>query len=201
MAVRTTMAALIARVRLLINDPSSATQQFADQDIQDVLDESRMDVVNQALKPRPTYTVGTIQYLNYYSQGGWEDDYVFKQYLTVVVTPATLEPIAGHFAFAQSTLPPVYITGKLYDVYRVAADLLERLTARWVLSYNITANGQNLQRSQAAAALQNLAKTYRQKQRAGVIKMIRSDIAASQATALSLDAKPLDYFASGNGNG
>lgn len=200
MAVRTTMAALITRVRLLIHDPSSTTEQFTDQEIQDVLDESRMDVVNQALEPRPTYIVGSIQYLNYYSQGGWEDDYMFKQYLTVVVTPTTLEPIAGHFAFAQSTLPPVYVTGKLYDVYRAAADLLERWAAVWAFSYNMNVNGQNLQRGQVTTALQNLAKTYRQKQRAGVIKMVRSDIAANQATDLSLAAKPLDYFASG-GNG
>lgn len=201
MAVRSSMAALIARTRLLINDLSSATQQFADQDIQDVLDESRVDVVNQALEPRPTYVVGTIQYLNYYSQGGWEDDYVFKQYLTIVVTPSTLEPIAGHFAFATSTLPPVYITGKLYDVYRAAADLLERWAAVWVFRYAATFDGQTAQRQQVAIALQNLATTYRKKQRAGTIKMIRSDIAANQATDLSLAAKPLDYFASGNGNG
>lgn len=200
MPVRSAMANLIARVRLLINDPSGSSSIFQDQDIQDVLDESRVDIVNQALDPRPTFSGSTIQYLNYYSAlGGWEEDYVFKQYLTLIVTPSTFEPIAGHFAFSTSTLPPVYITGKLYDVYRAAADLLERWAARWVLSYNINVDGQSLQRGQAAIALQNLAKTYRSKQRITTSAMTRSDLIGKQ-NAVSLDAKPLDYFASGDGS-
>lgn len=71
MAVRNSMTALIARVRLLVNDPIvNATAQFADQDVQDVLDESRQDIVNQALLGKPTYTGTSIAYLDYYSEIG-----------------------------------------------------------------------------------------------------------------------------------
>src|SRR5581483_3272951 len=166
MAVRSSMAALIARVRVLLNDPAGVSQIFDDQTIQDVMDESRIDVVNGVLVPKPTYSGASIQFLNCYSEvGGWEDDYVLKQYLTVTVTPSAVEPIAGHFQFSGTTLPPIYITGKLHDCYCAAADLLERQAAKWTLSYDVNVDGQSLKRSQAAVALQNLARTYRMKQR------------------------------------
>jgi hypothetical protein len=201
MAVRTTMASLIARVRLLINDPASGAQQFADQDIQDILDESRIDIKNGSLDVQPTYTNATIQYLDYYSSlGGWEDGMVLKQYLITVVTPTISEPITGHWQFAASTLPPVFISGSSHDIYRAAADLLERWAARWVLSYNINVDGQSLQRSQVATALQNLAHTYRLKQRASRIHTTRIDLnRGKNGSGLSLDAHEIDYMASGDG--
>jgi len=199
--VRPSMAALISRTRLLINDPLSATMQFADSDIQDVLDEGRIDIVNMSLIPKPTFTGSSIQYIHYYSDmGGWEDDYVLKQYLVVTVTPSIVEPIAGHFQFATTTLPPVSITGKLFDVYRSAADLLERLSARWVLSYNVNVDGQSLQRGMAATALQTLAKQYRTQQRAGSLTLVRTDIADGSSSgngAPTLAPTALDYLAKG----
>ena len=198
MAVRSTMAALISRVRLLINDPSGGSQTFADQDIQDVLDESRTDIKNMPMTAQPTYVGGSIQYLDYYTDlGGWEDDFVMKQFLTVTVTPATSEPIAGHWTFATTTLPSVYISGKTYDVYRAAADLLERWAAKWVLAYAFTSDGQSFQRQQAAIALQGLATTYRKKQRATSIGFSRGDLNAGVGNAPNLGATAIDYMGSG----
>lgn len=201
MAVRSTMAALISRVRSMINDQSGPNQVFSDQEIQDVLDAGRQDVVNSALIPKPTYTGATIQFLNYFSElGGWEDDYVVKQYLTTTVTPSSVEPIAGHFVFVQTTLPPLYITGKLHDVFRAAADLLERQAAKWVLSYNMTVDGQSLQRGQVTQALQSLAKTYRMQQRPRSISVVRSDLVSDgTGNGLSLSPTPIDYMSSGGG--
>lgn len=195
---RSSMAALIARVRLLMNDPAGASQQFSDDDIQGVLDEGRQDMVNVALIPTPTYASSTIQYLNYYSDlGGWEDDYVLKQYLTVTVSPASVEPIAGHFQFASTTFPPVYITGKLHDIYRAAADLLQRWSARWALSYTFSSDGQSFQRSQAAQALQNLAREYRLQQRPRMLKITRSDLADNQNGNQILGPTAIDYMGKG----
>lgn len=177
MAARSSMAALIGRVRTLINDPAGASQIFTDQTIQDVCDESRLDVVNVPLRATTTYSGGALQYLNYYSEyGGWEDDYVIKQNLMTTVTPSSAEPIAGKFSFSTSTYPTLYITGKQHDIYHAAADLLERWAAKWALSYDMTINGQSLHRSQAANALQKLAKTYRRQQRPSTISVKRSDL-------------------------
>lgn len=204
MPVRSTMANLITRVRLLINDtlPAGSGQIFTDQQVQDVMDESRADFKNEVMIPKPTFSGSTIQFLDYYTHlGGWEDDYVLKQFLVNVVTPGVVEPIAGHFQFAATTLPPVYISGKLFDVYRSAADLLERQAAQWVLRYNANVEGQSLQRSQAAMALQKLATTYRMKQRAHVLHLTRTDIRSQENMAGSgLGPLEIDYMGSGDGH-
>ena len=200
MAVRTTMAALIARVRLLISDqlPAGSGQIFADQDIQDVLDESRVDRSNVQLQASPTYSGNTIQYLDYYSElGGWEDDFTLKQYLINVVTPATSEPIVGHWTFATTTLPGVYISGKIYDVYRAAADLLERWSAKWALSYDFSADGQSFHRSQASGSLQKLAQSYRHKQRPTTSSLTRTDLGTGAGDAPHLGPTAIDYMGSG----
>ena len=196
---RASMAALIARVRILINDPAGGSQVFTDDDVQSVMDESREDVVNRALQAKPTFSGASIQNLKYYSEyGGGESDYVLKQYLTTTVTPSSVEEIAGHFVFAASTLPPVYVAqGKLFDVYRSAADLLERLAAKVALDFDFTSDGQSFRRSQKADALQKLACTYRHKQRPSSISMIRTDLNGGEQSVLSLGATPLDYMARG----
>lgn len=201
MAVRSTMASIIYRVRSLINDPGGTSQVFDDQTIQDVLDFGRQDIVNEVMIPKPTFTGSTIQFLNYYSHiGDWEDDIVFKQYLVNIVTPATLEPISGHIVFAATTLPPIYLTGKFYDTYRAAADLLERQAAQWSLSFDFSADGQSFKRSQAAQALQRLANTYRMQQRPRTIELTRTDIKSQDNMAgAGLGRLEIDYMGSGDG--
>jgi len=195
------MTALIQRVRVLINDtlPLGSGQIFTDDDIQAVLDEGREDVVNKTLIPRPTYSGATIQYLNYYHPyGGFEDDYVLKQYLTVPVTPSAVEPIAGHFQFSSNIFPPVMVTAKIHDVYRASADLLERWASKWALSYDVVVGGQSFKRSQAADLLMKLAAKHRMKQRPKSIIMVRSDINNSaQQSGISMGPTALDYMSSG----
>ena len=204
MAVRASMAALITQVRSMIFDPAGASQTFDDQTIQDVLDGGRDDVSNFALRPYETYSSPGLLYLDYYSEfggvqlGGWEDNAVLKQGLTVTVTPSVKEPIVGHWAFAASTFPPVYITGALHDVYRASADLLERWSARWALAYSFSSDGQSFQRHQASIGLLNLAKMYRQKQRPGTISMSRSDLGGQEgAVAAAVGPNELDRMAQG----
>jgi hypothetical protein len=198
MAVRSTLNTIIGRVRTLINDPSGASQTFDDQTIQNALDDYRQDVSNVALTPYLTYVSGTIQYLDYYHDlGSWEDGFVLKQFLTVVVTPSASEPIVGHWEFAASTRPPVYLTGSTHDIYRAAADLLERWAAKWALNYDFSSDGQSFKRSQAASMLQALAVTYRKKQRASNMSFTRSDLQSADVSSVGLGAKPIDYMSSG----
>lgn len=188
------MLPLIKRVRVLINDPSSAT--FDDQTVQDVLDESRLDIINEILTVKPTYTAGSVQFLNYYAKlGGWEDDVTFKQYLTIVVTP-TFEPIVGHALFATSTFPPIMATGKVYDMYQAAADLLERMSAQYVLQFSFSTDGQSFHPEQIQANLASLVTQYRRKQRPGTISMARSDLSSS-GQRVRLGPTDIDYIADG----
>ncbi len=198
MAVRSTMTQIIGRVRTLINDPSSASQIFDDQTIQDTLDDSRRDYVNEALTTAPTYVSGTIQYLNYWHElGSWEGGVVLKQFLYNTVTPSASDLIAGYWSFAATTLPPVYLTGSTHDLYRASADLLERWAAKWVLNYDFSSDGQSFRRSQAATALQTLAATYRGKQRATSIGFTRADLQSAGMASVGLEATEIDYMGSG----
>lgn len=200
MVLRSTMAGLITRVRLLINDPAGPSQVFADQDIQDTLDASREDIYNLAMKPQVTFSGSDPIWVDYLTrQGDWEDDFVIKQYLTVVTTPVTNEPIAGHWHFAATTLPPLYITGKIYDRYRAAADLLEMWAARLTLSFDFTSDGQSFRRSQMHSQMLDMALHYRMKQRARTVNMFRNDINVTQTQdILSPGPHDLDYFSSGD---
>src|SRR2546421_744544 len=198
MAVRSTMTQIIDRVRTMINDPRGASQIFDDQTIQDTLDDSRVDYVNEELQTKPTFTGGTIQYLNYWHElGSWEGGVVLKQFLTVTVTPSASDFIAGYWSFAQNTLPPVFLSGSTHDLNRAAADLLERWAAKWVLIYDFSSDGQSFKRSQAASGLQALAHTYRKKQRASSLGTKRSDLQAESVASVGLGANELDYMGSG----
>ncbi len=202
MPVRASMAGLIARTRLKIFDPAGASQVFADQDIQNVLDESRTDLYNQPLEPQWTYSGSTPVVLDYLApneMGDWEDDIVLKQYLTVVVTPSLIDDIVGHYTFAQSTLPPVFITGKTYDIYRAAADLLEIRASTYALRFNATADGQTLHLEGVSTQLLNLAAKYRMKQRVVTFSFTRSDLASPNAVGVGglLGPREIDYMGSG----
>jgi hypothetical protein len=200
---RSSMAALITRVRDLINDPAGVSQIWTDDQIQNVMDESRFDIVNEMMVPKPTYITGQILFENYYTPvANWEDDYVIKQYLYNPVTPNTLEPIAGHFGFNQTTLPPLYITGKRYDIYRAAADLLERWAAKSLQQFAFSSDGQSFQPQQVVDNINKLVKLYRQKQQPRTISMTRSDLRAgsdpASLTGSYHNGKLIDYLASGN---
>jgi hypothetical protein len=166
------MSALIARARDLINDPASGTPVWTDDQIQDVLDAGRIDYKYLHLQPAFAASAGRLEYLEYYAPvGDWETDYIFNQWYTTTVTPSDSEPISGHFTFATNTLPPVFISGKSYDLYKSAADLLERQAAQWLQAYAINASGQSLQRNQVYKAMLELARSYRGQGRARTLPL------------------------------
>lgn len=199
MPVRSTMAQIIARVRLLISDPSGANQQFLDQDLQDTLDESVDFLRYEALLIAPTIMnaastgnqASTI-FINYFSKyQWWEQDAVVQGYVNgqawVTITPQQVDYINGHWWFETPSLeftaptvpgqlPPVFATGKVYDLYGAAADLLELWASALSTAYDITADGQTLRRSQLMSMKMALAQKYRQKAKPKPIKMTRPDV-------------------------
>jgi len=197
MPVRNTMAQLIARVRLLIADPISNNAQFADQDIQDTLDNLRTDVRYEGLTIAPsilnnasTNNQAQTIYADYYSKyQWWESDVTLQAYSNgaawVVVTPLASDYIVGHWQFelnvfasgtAPGQLPPVFATGKTYDVYGAAADLLELWAALQIGSYDVTVDGQTLRRSQIPNQKFLLANIYRRKALPRTAHMRREDV-------------------------
>lgn len=187
MAVRTSMAALIDRIRLMIGDTVNATAapQFSDVDIQGALDRRRMDVRYEVLTPQVTFTSNAYQYLDYYSvYGYWETDVTLLgpsyQPLTPDISELMLD--TAHFVFpagaGNGQYPPVYLAGKTYDIYAAAADLLEVWASNVTrTNYDFTADGATFRRSQIGQGLMAQASQYRAKQRIGMASTGRDDAA------------------------
>lgn len=200
MAVRSTMVGLITLTRLKIFDLAGPSQQFADQDVQDRLDANRNDIRYEQLQIAPSIvntssTANSPQtiFADYYSQfEWWEADCVLQGQSSTGAAWATLTPLAsdyivGHWQFeltpfvngtVPGQLPPVFITGKIYDVYAAAADLLEFWGAALACAYDISVDGQVLKRSQLMAAKLNMARYYRSLAQPMIATMTRSDVMA-----------------------
>src|SRR5579862_671494 len=108
MSIRSSMAPLIARARLMINDPAGAPQQFTDQQIQDTLDDWRSDVRYEQLTPAPSIVntsnsdAGPADFIwaDYYSLfHWWESDMVIQDGHFIVLTPLTSDYVVGHWQF------------------------------------------------------------------------------------------------------
>lgn len=195
---RSTMADLIALVRTMIADPAGVSQQFQDIDIQNRLDASRDDIRYEGLTIAPsivntasTGNQASTIFADYYSKyPWWEQDVVLQGYFNgaawIVLTPLASDYIVGHWQFDSTAvfvngtvpgqLPPVFATGKIYDLNAAAADLLEFWAATLAGSYDITVGGQVFRRSQLMAAKLTMAQYYRRLAKPKVAKMNRNDL-------------------------
>ncbi len=163
MAVRPSMSYLITFVRDLINDTAGASQQFTDQQIQDRLDLNRLDVYIEDLREVDTLTSsGTIEWHDFFSRlPFWETDYLIQQLDGDTSTPNTAEPLIGKFHYNTHQAEPLVITGKVYNVYGVAATMMTMWVAEirsQVTSW--TADGTTVQRTGQIRTMQDLASKY-----------------------------------------
>lgn len=163
MAVRSSMAYLITFVRELINDPSGANEEWSDQQIQDRLDLNRLDLYQSPLKSADTLmSDGTIEWHDHFARlPFWETDYTIQQLDGDEVTPDTAEPLLGKFAFDANQIEPLVITGKVYNLYGVAATLMTMMAANLrnqIVSW--TADGTTVTRIGQIQSVQKQAEKY-----------------------------------------
>jgi hypothetical protein len=162
------MAVLITRVRFMVGDPLIAgtpvTSTFTDDQIQDALDHHRTDVIQLRLIPRATLTTTGAQWLDYQAPCGfWEDDVVIVNPTFNTVAPTTSDELTGHWTFATSTLPNLYITGKAYDMYGAAAEILEAWSGMLSGDFDFAEDGQSFSLSQRGRGIASQAAEYRRK--------------------------------------
>lgn len=163
MAVRTSMSYLITFVRDLINDPAGATQKYTDQQIQDRLDLNRLDLYISDLDEVDTLTSdGHIEWHDFFARlPFWETDYTIQQLNGVSATPNVAEPLIGKFHYTAHQAHPLVITGKVYNLYGVAATLM----TMWIAEIRAqiqswTADGTTVQRIGQVSSMQKLADKY-----------------------------------------
>lgn len=220
MTARDSMVPLIAKVRQMIADPASGSQKFDDQTIQDKLDELRDDIWYEQLTVAPaivnaasTNNVPSMVFADYYSAyHWWEGDVTLQGNSTsthaawVVLTPAASDLLVGHWSFETSSLadlfangtfpgqyPPVFATGKTYDLNWAAADLLEFWAATLTGGYDITVDGETLRRSQLMQGKLNMSQYYRRQAKPKVAKLVRTDVMPQ------LDSRSVPVLGGGSG--
>jgi hypothetical protein len=157
------MTALIARTRTLIADVGSPPV-FIDDQIQDTLDLRRIEQRHVPLRPDPTFLPGgAVQYKDFYADTqAWESDVLLQDTSFATVTPTLSEELVGHWQFAtQPQSFAVRATGKTYDLYGSAADLLEAWAAQVMLEFNVTESGRAYNRQGKFEQLNSLAAQYR----------------------------------------
>lgn len=173
---RSTMGSLIALVRDLVGDAAGTEQVFTDNQVERALDIHRWDFRLLKLKPRTTYSGGTTQYLDWYSdEQYWESDASLLDVNYTSLTPSDSDPLYGRWSFS-TTQTVVMVNGKVYDPYGAAADLLEMWAAKVGIEFDVDADGANMKRSQKRISLQELARQYRGQQRIIVSQQVRDDL-------------------------
>lgn len=173
---RPSMAQLINLVRDLIGDPAGAKQVFTDDQIERSLDVHRWEFRYLPLKALVTVTSGNTEYLDWYSEEQyWEDDVVLHDTDYNTLTPSSSDPMHGRWTFSVHQ-PFVLISGKVYDPYGAAADLLEMWAGKVALDFDVSLDGASMQRSQKQKALRDLAEHYRRQQRIIHGRQVRNDL-------------------------
>ncbi len=183
---RTTLNDLITRLRTLVGDPAGTDQTWSDDELQDFLDANRLDVRHATLRPETTWSDGTVTYTDYYADyGHWESGVVLEDSEGDDLTPASSNLVVGHWTFADQD-PNVYITGKTFDLYAAAADVLEAWAAKVALEFSFSADGSTFNRVQKRESLLSVAAQYRRKARPTRATMVRDDVGKTENFALWL---------------
>ena len=201
MAVRASMQSeIIPRVRQLIGDVSSP-QDFLDQDIQDVCDAYRLDITRELLKvdydidpPQGASNTALVIWCRGFSQfEHWEANEVLQGTNVAtgkswqILAPVVSERIVGRWTFEvelpsiASTIgqyPPVFISGRVFDLYAIAAALLLRRIALWSFKlFNATIDGRALQLQQIITTWEQLRLVYVEMSWNRTVELIRTDLA------------------------
>lgn len=177
MAVRSTMTALILRLRRMIGDAAGEGQTWQDEDLQEFLDANRTEARYVELSPVETVSAGgAIEYLIFTApQGDWEDDAELVNSSFDSLTPTTEDLLVGRWTFSTAPSYPVYATGFYYDLNGAAVEALEAWQAREKLSFDFRADGHDLKRSQKFEMLGKLADKFRKTARARTGCLISGD--------------------------
>ena len=179
MALRPAMTTLITRLSRLINDPSFAL--FPQDELQDELDDPQVrgDVRGLLLDYAPEYVGGAVSFLDYYAPYGfWEEDAVLTDYSGTTISSSLYTPdyISGHWVFAASHTPPVFLRGQTYDLYRAAANLCERRATLTAEDFSFSTPHGSVSRGTKTTTWQALADRYRARARIGQITLTRNDV-------------------------
>lgn len=171
--LRSTMGALVGRVRDLAAAPYDEytvgdTVYWTDQQLQDALDRTRREIVDEAISPvRVIASSGSTEYRIYQSvgrnyeetDGGTARFYVRDANGTRLGTATySVDYALGRVEFAATTGGSVlYLNGYVYDPYAAAADIWQQKAAHVASRFDFTADGASFKVSQLRTQYESMA--------------------------------------------
>ncbi len=188
MAVRAGMSNPVARLREMGQASTadftlSGTAYWTDAQLQDVLDSYRQDFFAVALESRSMLdSGGTVRYYDYYFEPGCYEEgtaaFTIAKLTGGTVTPTTFDYSMGHISFGtvDQAGTAYYLTARRYDVAAAAADVWGKKAASISASYDFSADGQSLTRSQLKAQYTEMAEMYASQALPQHARMLRPDL-------------------------
>lgn len=156
MPVRAGMQELVDRLRQAIGD--STPPYWRDDDaLQAALDERRVHVSSVALIEESVLSGDTTTFRAPY--GFWEADAVIASG-SGATTPDTIDAINGVWSFTAAPGTTLYITGRAYDFWGTAANLLEERAASVAHEFDFGTDQQMFNRSQKVKNMLLVAREF-----------------------------------------
>jgi hypothetical protein len=169
--------AILSRCRLLIGDPSGAGAVFTDAEITTALERRSQEARYYPLTEQESIAPGgTVTWLTFDAPvGDWETNVVLTDSSYNVLSPVTSDLVIGRWTFATQPKLPVFILGVTYDLYGTAGDLLLQWATRDSCSFDVSADGLTLARSQKVEMRRQQAAEYHAKCRTTITNLVRTD--------------------------
>lgn len=149
------------RVRFLLDDSDASL--FSDQDVEAALAQRSVVLIDERIYGEEQMRAGSVEWRVYTGEYAWLDEAVSLRDVTgATVSGWSADYAAGRFTFAANTFgTPYFISGSAYDPNLAAADLADRLAARYAREYDFDSDGSSFKRSQRAQAWRDLAAQLR----------------------------------------
>lgn len=194
---RSTLTSLITTTRELINDGGTAV--FSDDVVQRHLDAHRYDIYREQLMAFPTHIGGgSVSYFEYRSRHA---DFEATSAGTAIFfvedgTGANVGTAAWASMDYQSGIlnlttnyagTILYLTGRSYDLYGAAADLLDDWAQKVSLQFDFSSDQQSFSRSQKQEMLKKAAEGYRRKARPRTASQGRADCGPYTVSRFDVD--------------
>lgn len=166
---RPTLATIRAALRRMIGDTNTEEPEFADEDLDRLLDVHATELDRYPLWPADDdYLVWLLDLVPL--EGG----YTLRNGSGQEIAPVIADEQAGRVQFGLFQAV-VTVDGRAHDIHAAAADALDEWAARLARNFDVSTHGQNLSRSQQAKALREAASGYRARARYTPLGAIRGD--------------------------
>lgn len=144
----------------------SGTATWTDDELEEFLDERRMDVSESVLRGIASTSGSRLVYLTFAApRKWWESDAALTDAAGTVLTPADggADPINGRWTFDDPVSVSVFVTGRYFDMYGTAQAVCEAWAARVAREFDFATDGQTFDRTGKREGLLKVAREYSRK--------------------------------------